>query len=283
MKLTSLSELVKEEDGIGGQWRLNADHDLEYWENNEAKQAKFRASLVQAESNALVVAVTANEREDKFITGTARLTGTWQLNDKNQIVFDVEKKSGPTDRLTFQGGWRVNDSHEIVYTYEPSDRKRRTRELQRLTFRGYWDITERNRLTYLLEGDAKSAFRIRGAFQTQSILAKEGQIRYQFGIEAEGTERLETITLFGKWKLSRDFALSFEIEYRGRRKHAIVFVSKFNLGHGRTIETKLMNKEGKSLGLEVIFTQESLESELFLRLRKSLEESAVEAGVKVPW
>lgn len=285
MKLTRLSQLTEDEELIQGKWRLSRDHELEYWEKAQAKEATFKAALIQAESNALIVALTAKEKDGKIVTRTAKLTGTWHLNEKNQIVFDLEKKSGRPDRVTFKGAWRVNDSHEIVYTYEESHLKRRTKELQTLTFKGHWDIGENNRLTYLLEGDTRSAFRIRGTFQTKSILAKEGQIRYQFGIEAQGKQRLKTITLFGKWKLSRALELSFEIDYQDGRKHALTFGAEFNLGRERNIQARLLNKKGGSLGLEVVFTQAFMEGEggLFLRLRKTLDESALEAGVKVPW
>ncbi|OGX05571.1 MAG: hypothetical protein A3G87_00375 [Omnitrophica bacterium RIFCSPLOWO2_12_FULL_50_11] len=285
MKLTRFNQLMEHDKLVDGKWRFNDRHELEYWEKNGAKKARFKAALVDAESNALVVALSAEEKEEKMVTRTARLTGTWHLNETNQIVFDIEKRGGLKDRLTFQGAWRLNDSHEIVYTYDQSRLKRRTKEVQTLTFKGHWDLTEGNRLTYLLEGDTESAFRIRGTFQTKSILAKEGEIRYQFGTEAEGNERLETVRLFGKWKLSRDLGLSFEIEYRDGRKHAMVFGAELSLGSGQSIHARLLNKEDDPLGVELIFTQEFMEGEggLFLGLRKTLEESALHAGIKMPW
>ena len=45
-----------------------------------------------------------------------------------------------------------------------------------------------------------------------------------------------------------------------------------------------MNKEGDPLGVEVVLEKSFFQdAKAFVRLRKTLEESAVEAGVTIPW
>lgn len=285
MKLTRLNQLMVDDEGIDGKWRLNGNHELEYREKGREKKVKLKASLIAAEPDALVAAVTLKEKDGRLITQTAKLSGTWHLNEKNQIVFDIERQFGKKDILTFKSAWHVGKFHEIIYAYENKSLKTKTTELQTLTFKGVWDITEKNRLTYLLEGDTESAFVIRGTFQTKSILAKEGEIRYQFGIEAEGKQRLETITLFGKWKLSRALELSFEMEYEKGRRRTMAFGAEYRLNDRTEIEAQLKSRQGEPLGLELVLSRSFLQNEggAFLRLRKTLQESSLEAGIKIPW
>ncbi|MGH7890519.1 MAG: hypothetical protein ACRENF_08220, partial [Thermodesulfobacteriota bacterium] len=134
-------------------------------------------------------------------------------------------------------------------------------------------------------GDSNSAFRFRGAFQTKSIIAKKGEIRYQAGVEIGGKQKIQTIALFGKWKLSRSLELAFEIEYEDGQRKAITFGGEYHLDGGRQIIVNLKSKEGDPLGIEVILTKDIFgkDGQAFLRLAKSLEESRVEAGVNFRW
>lgn len=285
MKFTRWNELMDERDVIRGSWTLNDNHELEYREKQDEKAVKLTAPLIAAEPDALVVAVTAKQADKRIVTSTAKLTGRWRANHKNQLVFEVEKEGGRRDILTFRGAWEVNESHEIIYTWEQRWLKRKTKQIQALAFKGHWELSEKNRLTYYLEGSSDSAFRFRGSFKTKSISAREGEIRYQIGVEVAGKKELKTITLFGKWKLSRDFELSFEIEYADGKRYEMRFGAVFHAGDGFTLEAELINREGHSLGIEVILTKELFkgQAETFLRLRKTVEESALEAGMRIPW
>lgn len=279
------NELMDGGNVMRGQWTLSDNHELEYREKENEKAVKLTAPLIAAEPEALVFAVTAKEKNHKIVTRTAKLTGRWRANDKNQLVFEAEKENGKRDILTFRGSWEVNESHEIIYTWEQRQLKRRTQQTATLAFKGHWDISEKNRLTYYLEGDNESAFRFRGTFQTKSILAKEGEIRYQVGVEIAGKKKLKSVALFGKWKLSRDHELSFEIEYADGKRHEIRFGAVFHPGGGLTLEAELISRDGDSLGLEVTLTKEFFKGqpETFLRLRKTAAESALEGGIRIPW
>lgn len=285
MKLTRLNQLMEDGRALEGRWELDENHEVRYRAKHDTEEVKLKASLLAAEPDALVLAVTEKKEKHRVTTSLLKLTGTWRLDTKNRIVFDIERESGKKDILTFCGSWEVNESHEIIYTWEQRRHKRGTRQTTTLAFKGYWDISEKNRLAYYLEGDSDSAFRFRGTFQTKSILAKEGEIRYQIGVEVAGKRELKTLILFGKWKLSRDLELSFEVEYGDGKRHEIRFGAVFHPGEGLTIEAELIGLEGQSLGIEVILTKEFFkgQAETFLRLRKTAEESAVEAGVRIPW
>ncbi len=284
-RITRLNELERKGKRVKGQWKLDPRHRLTYQAEDGKEQFKLDASLVAAEPDALVVSVTEKQKDGKVVTSIAKLAGAWRANEKNQIEFEVERESGKNDVLTFRGEWKVGESNEIVYTYRKEYLRRKTINLEILTFKGWWDITEKNRLTYLVEGSSDNAFRFRGAFQTPSILAKGGEIRYQLGSEAAGGAKLHTITLFGKWKLSNKLELDFEIEYADGRKREIRFGAEYALTQDLTVTAELLNRKGEPLGVEAVLTREFLhgEAKAFVRLKKTLAESAIEAGVTIPW
>ena len=288
MKLTRLNELIEENEVVKGRWELDRNHEVQYksrGRTEKAEEVKLKASLLAAEPGALVLSVTERQSDHTLVTSLLKLTGAWHLDAKNRIVFAIEKEFGKKDILTFEGRWQVGKSHEIIYTYEKKSLTRRTKETNTLVFKGTWDISARNRLTFSLGADSESSFQFRGALQTKSLFAKDGEIRYQIGVETRGKRRIQTVVLFGEWKLSKDLELSFEIEYEDGRKKAITFGGEFAIGKDSHLRIQLKTGGGKSLGMEVIFTKDFLEDRggAFLRLRKSLEESAVEAGVKLTW
>ncbi len=284
MKLTKLNQLIDDNQTVKGHWELTPNHEVQYKSNGKNEEIKFKGSLIAAEPDALVLSVTERQSDQKIVTSTLKLIGTWKANPQNQLVFEVEREQGKKDSLTFKASWKVNNQNEIVYTYEEQESRSKSKTTQELIFQGYWGISEENRLTYFLGADSNSAFRFRGAFQTKSILAKRGEIRYQIGIELQGKPVLQEITLFGKWKLSRDLELSFEVEYEDNKK-AIIFGGEYHLDDQRQIAVSLKSQDGKPLGVEVIFTKDFFDKDgqAFVRFQKSIEESRIEVGGRIKW
>ncbi len=284
MKLTKLNELLENGKVVKGRWEITPDHQVQYRREGKDEEILVKGSLVAAEPDALVLSVSERQSDQKIITSLVRLSGLWRVNLKNQIAFEVAKKSGSKDLLTFKSGWRVNENHELVYTYKQTNLKTKTKSLQELQFGGTWEISEKNRLVYALGGDTDSTLRFRGSFQTKSIYAKKGEIRYQIGAEVLGKRRLQSIAFFGKWKVSRDLSLEFEMK-SGSRKKSILFGGQYRLGSSREIAVNLKSEQGSPLGVELILTRDILsgDGQWFIRLQKSLEESRLEAGVKGRW
>lgn len=282
MKLTKLNELIEEGKVRKGRWELTPNHELRYRSEDLNDEIKFKGSLIAAKPEALVVSITEEQADQKVVTSLVELSGTWRTNSKNQLLFEVDRGRGRKDTLTFKAGWKVGDNHEIVYSYEETDLKTRRKVVRELAFQGRWDFTEKNGLTYSLGADTESTFRFRGAFQTKSILAKKGEIRYQAGIEVNGRHQIREMIFFGKWKVSRDLGLSFEIERAKNQKNALVFGCTYSLGNSNQIAADLKTQKGNPLGIEVIFTHDyRSDAQSFLRMKKTLEESRFEAGVRV--
>ncbi len=285
MRLTNLNKLIEENQRLKGYWELSPNHEIRYKSLDQDEEIRFRGSLVAAQPDALVVSFTQSQTNQKVVRRIAGLTGAWRLDSKNRIVFEAQKEGGKKDVLTFKGAWEIGKNHEIIYSYGELDTGRNIKERRKLVFKGYWDIGEDHRLTYFVGGSSYSFFRFRGTLQTKSIYAKDGEIRYQVGVELQGRKRLQTITLFGKWKLSHDLSLSFEIEYEDGRKKAIVFGGECALTKDTEISVNLKSRQGEPLGVELILTKDFFgkDGQAFVRLAKSLEESRIEGGVSLKW
>ena len=285
MKITSLNELIEEGKKLKGRWRLGRDGELQYKSAGKDEEIRLKVPLVAAEPEALVASLTERQSDQSSTTRLVKLTGAWKADARNRLVFEVERESGKNDVLTFEGLWQTNKNQQIVYRVRRTALNRRTQQTDELLFRGFWDLSERNRLTYVLSGDSDSAFRFRGAFQTKSILAKAGEIRYQLGVEASGRRTLRTITLFGRWLVSKDLGLSFETESADGIRRSMLFGGDFRLNNRNQISVSLKHRDGTRLGVELVLTRDTLDGDgnVFLRLRKSLEESRIEAGAGFVW
>jgi len=285
VKLKNLNQLIEENQRLKGRWELSPNHEVRYRSRDLDEEITFRGSLIAVEPDALMVSFTQGQTDQKVVRRIAALTGAWRLDSKNRIVFEAEKEGGKKDTLTFQGAWQVGKSNELVYRYIQQDLKTRRKLTRELTFKGFWGISDKSGLAYWLGTGSNGAFRFRGAFQTGSILAKRGEIRYQAGIEVNGRHKIREIILFGKWKLSRNLDLSFEIEYEDGKKKAIAFGGEYALDGNHRIMVNLKSQEKKPLGLELILTKDffNKDGEAFVRFLKSVKESRIEAGLKFRW
>lgn len=268
-----------------GRWSLGKNHEVLYRSEGKDEELKVRGSLIAAEPEALVIAVTQKQSDQETVTRLMKLAGTWTMDRSDRLIFEVEKEDGKNDVLTFQGSWRVDEDQAIVYSYETVQLKTKKKITRSLKFNGVWDIDGKNRLVYTLGGDSASEFVIRGAFQTKSILAKTGEIRYQLGAEAVGKPKIRTVTLFGKWRMSRDYGLSFEMEYAKGKRKVIRFGGDYRIDRAGTFSAMLTTRRGEPLGVELKFTRDlfSGDGDLYVSFKHSLDETAVEAGVKMRW
>ena len=128
------------------------------------------------------------------------------------------------DGQVIKGRWIITPNHEVQYRFEGKDEEIKVTgsliaaepdalvisvtEKQKdqkivtsiVKLSGVWKLnTEKNRLTYSIGGDSNNAFKFRGAFQTTSIYAKKGEIRYQIGVEVAGKRK--SISFGGTYSL----------------------------------------------------------------------------------
>lgn len=285
MRLTTLNDLVHAGERVDGTWTLTSRHVLEYRRRGSDGTVALTGDLVGTEAAGLTVRVTGQSAGDELVGRQLTLRGRWQADVRNRLTFLVEREGGRSDRLTLGGGWDLGPHHELRYQYRREDPDGRRRGTQTLTFAGTWGLAAHHQLTYTLDAASDSTFRFRGTVQTPSILAKTGELRYQLGVEVAGRRRGQTLTFFGVWRLSRTLGVTFEIPCADGRVGTLTFGASYRAGDGGTVTAALTAHDGQPLGLEVVFSREILrgQGEAFVRLRRALDETAVEGGVRVRW
>lgn len=242
---------------------------------NRGRGKKASASLIAAEPDALVISVTEREESKAVVTRTLRLAGIWRVNSRGDISFWLDKNEGHAGVLHFGSAWRLNDRAAIELSLGR----------EKVTLDGSWDILSKNRLVYQISRGTNGTLEFRGAFQTKSIFAKKGEIRYQLGAGVSRGRRSRTIVLFGKWLVSRDLELSFELEDPRGKKRTLRFGGTARLGPDRTVRVDLTGRTGERLGAELVFTRDfpARDAQTFLRLKRGAGESRVEAGLSASW
>lgn len=285
MRIDRLNRLVRDGEILAGAWELSRGHQLRYRRRGPEEEVVLVGDLVSAESSAVTFRLHQEDRDGDALRREISLRGRWKADSRNRLSFLVERDRGSADVLTLEGAWETGPGNEILYRFRRTDLKTRTRSVHQIRFEGYWEVGEDRRLSYLLDAGSDSAFRFRGSFQTASIRRKKGALRYQIGLEGQGRGRLRTVILFGKWKLSRDLSLEFEVPYSGGFRRSISFGAVYAWDSRTSVSARLTTPRGGPLGLELTLHREFLEGrgEAFVRLRRSLEETAAEAGARVRW
>ena len=218
-----------------GKWSLTPNHDLKLSLREEKNQpflesVTLKGRIVSVDANELAFAAHGVTEESHTETRLIRLEGSWRADDWNRLSFQL-KKGDPEAPLVFQGVWEVDEHYQLLYRYQKKDPVTGEKKEELLSFRGVWEIRKKDYLTYALDINGKSRFDFQAAVQSPSLLGKTGEIRYQVGIRLSGRRTLlRDVVLFGKWKVSKEFSLSFEMEYEEGRRHAISFDTHYRVG-----------------------------------------------------
>lgn len=275
-----------------GKWRLDRNYDLELALDETKGQYKrdrllLKGEIISADSDALVFQIDSLDKHGQSHIQILKLSGLWQADEFNRIVFRVAKKGSP-DALLLSGIWQINQNQQIAYDYEKTILKTRDKISNTLTFRGFWEINSRNRLTYILSQGIRSRFDFRAQLESPNLYPKEGAIKYRIGIGLKGQRpyRDKIVTVYGAWKFSRKIGLTYEVDYGSGKAVSMEFGADMYFSKGNKIEFCLINRRKEPLGIRVIFTHQFLknqDAQLFLKLKSSRLESGCEAGVRIPF
>ena len=274
-----------------GTWFLTPTHDLKLtFRRGKTKPFTetftLTGKILSVSANELVFAARTKKEKGLEEVRLLRLKGIWQADHQNRLAFQVKRGTTKRGLLTFEGAWELGENHQILYRYQRRDVATGTKKEELLSFRGVWEIREKDHLTYLLDLRGGSRFDFRAAVQSPSLIGKKGEIRYQVGIRLKGRDLLvRDVVLFGKWKLSRDFSLSFEMAYQEGKRHTFSLRTAYRVNEKHEVVFSLKDKKGNDLGIEVTFTRRFFEAEgkAFLRFYQDALESRVEGGVQVPF
>ena len=275
-----------------GNWRLDPEHNLQLVVtkiNNLPSEnlLSLKGSIISTDKDILAFQIkTLNkENSDQFYLMT--LSGQWQADVYNRLCFAVKKDESP-DILTFICAWQVNKNQQITYTYAKQQLKTKTKICNLLVFEGFWQINTSNRITYILKQSTKSVFDFRVQVETPNLYPKAGVIKYRLGmgVREDADFKEQVISLYGAWKFSRKLGLSFEMDYGKNKLQAIDFEAEANLTGRDEVIFILTDKKREPLGFSIAFKHKFLktnDADFFLKLKKSVEESRIEAGVHIPF
>lgn len=274
-----------------GSWQLSRNRDLELVlskgkNQREGEILTIKGAIISAQGNSLVFETRARDENGLLHVQILQLSVIWLADKDNHLSF-VVKKHIP-DILTLEGNWRINRNQQLTYTYEKTELKRKTKVAEVLTFEGSWQFSKPDRLTYVLSQGSDSKFDLRAQIETPNIYAQDGAIKYRLGAGVREGRKIKEkiISIYGVWKLSRKLGLSFQINYGKERFSEAEFGADIALGRRNDVSFSLKNKEGKPLGINVIFRHKflkSLDAEAFLRLKVSAREREAGIGVRIPF
>ncbi len=239
---------------LKGRYSLTKDHNLLFTLRHSGKQyAKeallLKGDIVLVKENMLGFAYATKENKGKTITRTLQLNGRWSMDKKSRIHFLAEKEKGEHDVLTLTGKWRITKGNEIEYTYKKRRLKRRTRIEKKIIFKGSWEIVNNHSIRYVLGTSGNSGFDIEASLVRTGLVKNKNALIYKAGARLKTRSR--NITLFGKWRLTRNTGLLFEIRYPNGRRNYLAYGAEVKLGRQNSLVFMLRDKRGKSLGVEL--------------------------------
>ena len=264
---------------LEGGWRLKSDKELQFIvkgsRDNGPKTLSFRGNLADAGANQLAF-VFSEEGKSQSLS----LSGRWAADERNRLSFIVKKANGVEDKLTLQGTWEIGPHHELRYQTVAGKHRRQE---SFLIFDGAWQFNGSRKLIYKLSGSSQSVFAFQASLSGSLVMADKGELSYDVGLGLfSGKTHRKRITLFGSWKLNRDFSVSFEVPYADGRIEAMRFEGIVSPSPKDRIAVALSAASSRKLGLTVVFTRDFFRNaQLFLRLKRDAEESSIIGGVQV--
>ncbi|MCK4518985.1 MAG: hypothetical protein KAU12_02590 [Candidatus Omnitrophica bacterium] len=281
---------------FSGRWSFDKKHNLKLVLDNSSNQVfgdtlSLTGEIVKVDARGLNFRLRKRITPGKKHLNDIRLRGFWQADKSNRLVLMVrrEKEEDSTlGKLVLEGGWQVNGNNQLIYHYVRQNLKTKVNETKTLIFKGYWQING-SRLVYQLKGFKRSAFTFRASLKTPNQRADKGRLRYQVGIEyrtaADRKKRItRDIEFFGKWKVSRDLLLSFQLNRRSGGYKSFAFESAFFFNKNNDLTFKVKDGVSKEGGFEVCFKKRFVkDGELFLRLKKEKGGKRIEGAVRLPF
>lgn len=285
----SNDEKIPNQIRLRGAWSLTDDHTLRLTMDKASRETfgdelTLQGDIIDVRENALLFALTTAAKDNTRSTYVLSIGGTWKADERNRLSFHVKREGGKVDILTFAGTWELGKSNQIIYEYEKARLIRKKRETHTLTFKGYWQVLDNFRIAYIVSKDTDSAFN----FTAKASVFKEDYIQYDLGIGFSGRRKpaLQTIRIFGSWRMKKDVGLTFEVEYENGRVRAIAFGADAALTDKGAVSFRLRDAvESRDLGVELELSRKMLkgDGEAFLRMLASRREAAVYAGAAWRW
>ncbi|MDD2680313.1 MAG: hypothetical protein PHO03_05915 [Candidatus Omnitrophica bacterium] len=269
-----------------GSWSLNANHDLELKlsktaEQSEGERLVLKGDIISVDNNILAFEVVSRQT-----LRILKLSGAWQADEANRLVFQVEKKAFP-DELIFKAGWQLNKNQQLEYTYTKTRLATKSKINQSFTFKGFWKIDSRHKLVYILAHSPDARFDFKVQLENPNIYPQDKAIKYRVGMglrQPKGPD-YRLITLYGEWKFKRNLGLIFSMDYGNHKVQEAEFGAELTFERNKFVFS-LKDRRGEPLGITLTYSYSllnALEPRVFIRLKAIQKELGVEAGFSIPF
>ncbi len=274
-----------------GNWRLNDECDLEFEIVKAGKptgeRLLLKGKVCSTGGDSFIFEINSLDKQGRLQVYTLKLSGIWQADESNRLNFLVKKEDSP-DILTLNAAWSVNKNQQITYIYSKQELKKQIKVSNVVTFDGFWQIDTSRRLRYVFSRSANSYFEFKVELMTPNLYPAKNIIKYRLGIGLrDSLQYKERILMFyGAWRFGRDFGLGFDMEYNKGRVRTISFNAQANITDKDKMIFILTDKEGRLAGISITLEHKFLkknDADFFLKVKKALNDSRIEAGVKIPF
>jgi len=269
---------------LKGKWALDKGHNLaltlDKWGDQIAgNKLTLKSELIDAKDNMLAFSLTTKDSKNNTHIYIVKLGGRWQADKYNRFTFNVQKETGISDKITLTGAWEVNKQNEIIYTYEKFTAGKKEKITKAVTLKGYWEIAGKHRIIYVLNKEIESKFDFKVSVGKPAARGLE----YEIGVGAAPSKK--TITLFGSWKVNKKVGLLFEMPYEEGKIRSVILGGWAKLDENHKLEVRLQNKTGEDLGIDIKLSRRILDGqgEAFIRALKSQKEVSIVAGIGFRW
>ena len=275
---------------IDGHWALTEDHNLKLkLRAGERylfrKEISLKGDIVGQGADSLTFRIQTAENIKGLKSSAIELKGIWAADKNNRINFKVAKSKGLYDVLRFQGEWKVGENNEVTYHYERAVLKTKTKKIHTIVFKGNWELSEKY-LMYRLSGDNNSFFSFDVSLGAKNLRAASGKIKYQVGIKYIRNKVykrvVKNVTIYGRWKFSKDLSVLFDSTYSGSKKKTLKFSIEKFVSKGAKISVSLVDSQNRPLGVQVDFAKAfSNDAEMFIALSKTGRDMNIVGGMRV--
>jgi len=269
---------------LRGIWSLTKEHVLRYSFLDIADASISFHGYFEAVTKDTVVFKACDNAVPAEIKAIV-LRGRWQADRQNRLTFLVQKRQSIFDTLTFSGVWESR-RNTLTYSYRSMSLKtRKKKEVHTLGFEGFWETLAAGRITYRLDIQSDSFFSFKAQLERPVVDASAGVIRYRVGVGVAGAGRVQSVSLYGAWRLSRSGSLSFHMEYKEGELCRLDFQACLYLNEKDSLTFELKDMQGKDIGFMVMFSRAFLQkhAEWFIRVSGNQSEQRVEGGLSLPF
>lgn len=269
---------------LSGNWSLNPQHQLALTLDKEQAQEvpnrlTLKGELIDAREDALVFSFSSKDADGKTHLYLLELEGKWQADRYNRLSFLAKKEKGLYDTLVLSGSWEVNEQNQIIYTYTKTGLKTKKKVKQEIAFKGFWEINQKQRILYALNKELGSGFE----FKVNLAKPAKRGLEYELGLGL--APKKKKITLFGSWKVSEKLGLLFQMPYQDGKIRGIIFEADCKLADGYNLNLRLKNTRHEDLGIKLKLSKSLFkdEGEAFLEALKDGKEVSLLAGAGFRW